>query len=174
MGDPILTYARALARGYHDMPCSVLTALVLAEAYSIVGAGWYEALNIYDRTRPWSPITAAARLPHARVVDAPVPGRWHLVQLWKELTPEGHVPPKGEGPPNNGHAVIAWGLTPERVIVLESGGGLGIRWGRRPLTDHVGDDCGPELGEAWTSRIRPYKAGARLCVLPAPPERTTR
>ena len=41
-------------------------------------------LMILDAARPWSPIDAIEAAGIGSRVDAPVPGRWHLVQFWRD------------------------------------------------------------------------------------------
>lgn len=174
MGDALLTAARAIVAARVGYPCCEFTARTLILAYDLphtLGDAWGRDMNIRDPARPWSPMDAALAAPGGEVVDAPVPGRWHLVQGWRRLTIDGRVPPLEPQPRRNGHAWFWWALTPERGWALESDVTLGIRWmgihlGTRPR-DGEDDLCGP--GDSWAERIEPFAAGVQLVALPPPP-----
>ena len=150
---------RAAHPGYR-WPCCTLVARLVDRAYGLrmtPGGTWWAAVNVWARHRPWSGIHALAEQPGGTLVDAPIPGRWHVAQGWTHLDMLGHVDDRSRG-----HTWLWWALTPTHGLALESSTERGIRW-------PTGDDC---TGEAWADRCAPYAAGVRLVALPPPPERT--
>jgi hypothetical protein len=128
--------------------CSSLTTWVLATVYP--SHGWdqqsYEDMQIYDPTRPWSPVEAVERFGVGSRVVAPVGGAWHLTQGWRSLDPLA-----------GGHARLAYAhpADPDSLVVLEStsrDGGRGPTWTRTTwakLLHHYrnGDVVAVALGE---------------------------
>lgn len=148
---------RAAHPGYR-WPCCTLVARLVDRAYGLrvtPGGAWWAAVNIWDRRKPWSGVDAILGSPGGEEVPALIPGRWHYWQMWRRLDMLGHVPEPKKGEVN-GHAGLAWGLTPNTALVLDSTEERGIRW-------PTGDDC---TGEAWADRCAPYAAGVRLVALP--------
>lgn len=170
VSDRVLTAAHALSIAHPGRlwPCCEYVARIVTHAYGLheaPGGPWWRSVNVWDLQRPWGGLEALQRAPGGILVDEPTPGRWHVAQGWRRLTPAGHVPP--DDGRLNGHTWLWWALTPTHGLALESSPDDGPRYDGEPFPGPVRELCGP--GEAWSARIAPYTAGVRLVRLPALP-----
>ncbi len=117
-----ITQTDSLVDSRRRIDCSSLTAFVLTNAFPF--AGWvfddYRDLQIYDASRPFSPIDAVTRRGIGQAAEAPIAGRWHLCQTWIKLDPLG-----------GGHARLFRAIDSDRMEILESTNlenGIGPRW----------------------------------------------
>ncbi len=120
--------------------CCVYARLILAVHYGgpVVDAApitlWHLQPEAGD---PWGPVTAAVRSGVGELVEAPVPGRWHIAQSWV-----------GTPMASSGHTWL-W---------LDSGR-LGTRYdsaaGRGPTI----------LASSWTERLARNPGGIRVAAL---------
>lgn len=131
--------------------CSRFVGAVLLDVFGGVVREHWADLMIMDGSRPWSDVDAIEAMGIGCVGEL-VPGRWHVVQGWRRLTRQGHVP---EGGGINGHVWLWY----------------------EPATPEVGNAeivqatptkppwCGPR---DWALQIAPFKAGVRIAVLDIP------
>lgn len=90
--------------------CSTMTACLLAAVYPHLS--WsredYADLQIFDSSRPHSPMDAVIRRGIGRQVPDFIPGRWHLVQGWRSIEPL------------RGHAFLVQALVHGPLLVLQA------------------------------------------------------
>ena len=68
--------------------CCIATEQIMMEYFDIeFSSEQHGDLMILDPKRPWSPIDAVVSAGIGQAVDAPVPGRFHLMQTWRGLNP---------------------------------------------------------------------------------------
>ena len=153
-------------------PCCEWVARVVARAYGVEdvpsfapGGPWWRAANVWDATLPWSSVDAytpsGAAVGHR--AERPVRGHWHVVQGWRRLTADGHVPTVAG---INGHTWLWYAVDETSGIALESSVAGGVRLAGELVT--TPDRLSPlEYVEAmaWADRIAPYAAGVRMAVL---------
>lgn len=108
--------------GIDRWDCCSFVAQVLIDAFGLdhtQGDDWGRAVNIRDAGQPWSGMEAVIQSPGGRLVDRPIPGRWHVCQRWT-----GHPALGGRG-----HTFFWRALTREEGHLLDSSAGRGPRYG---------------------------------------------
>lgn len=163
IGPDAVTLAGAGHRGraYHPTRynCSIFLADVTGAAFDLAevypGSEAWGDLVLADHARLWSSVEYAAGLTGSMEVDTPTPGRWHVVQGWRNLG-------------TSGHAFLWYAIDDTHGVALESQVGLGASANGVPLSECL-DDGGRLTVEPrrWDVRVREYVVGdgVRLAAL---------
>lgn len=131
--------------------CSRAVEGILIRLYGPISHDDHAALMIFDPSQPFSPIDVVERLSIGERVDTVQAGRWHVVQGWRVLDSNGHVPNPSPSP--NGHAFL-W-YEPESPIPAR---GLRVEANvRRPWV----------YPQTWAEAVKPYRAGVEVAALVA-------
>lgn len=138
-------------------PCSVFTAKTLnvlqARTDRGIGSKWWQDMNIWDRSRPFSPIEAnPSGFPFYPESGDFTPGRWYLCQSWRSLT----GPNRTIGPNDRGHSWFWHAMTDRTGHVLDSDENRGPRYGGAVFSA-TSTDTGSIV--AWSDRQALYPGG---------------
>lgn len=145
-------------------PCSVFAALTLNAYQGRTDRGtsskWWQDMNVWDRSRPWSPIEAnrasGDSLPFFPEAGDFQAGSWYLCQSWRSLTGANRT----IGPNDRGHAWFWHAMGDRTGHVLDSDENRGPRY--------AGANFGPGsttpgAAVSWSDRKSLYPGGI-ACV----------
>lgn len=137
-------------RGDSTTDCSRAVESILSRVYGRSVESEHAALMVFDPSQPFSPIDAVERLKIGKRGAGHVPpGRWAVVQGWRKLDSNGHVPNPSPSP--NGHAFLWY----EPAAPIKSAGIRVEANLRRPWV----------YPQTWGEAIGPYRAGVEFAVL---------
>lgn len=145
-------------------PCSVFAAKTLNMYQGRTDRGmtsqWWRDMNIWDRSRPWSPIesnrTGGDALPFFPESGDFTPGGWYLCQSWRSLT----GPNRTIGSSDRGHSWFWHAMSDRDGHVLDSDENRGPRYAG--VTFGPGSTS-PGPAVSWGDRKSLYPGGI-ACV----------
>jgi hypothetical protein len=150
---------QVIAADRSRLPCSTFAVRVMQRLRgwsSVEGSDWYADMQIFDRSRPWSPVevnytgrSGVGQFPRSGEFK---PSRWYLAQGWRSLT----GPNQTVGPGDRGHTFFWYATSPAHGYKLESDETYGPRLNGSPFNAATMLTSTPLT---WQSQCDTFKAG---------------